>query len=169
MRAKLRTDWSDIVFGLSTCHLGIFLAFSNPFCITQFLQFLHSKYCLYSSSCSSNQSSRLQILLVLNATPKGICKCIDLQCDDWGSKYIWPSVGFEYTLDSMRPFMIHSKVSNTSSCLSLYLTVNLIPGLREFNQSLKRARSSWLPNQGLKQSSRNLDQSGGNTRSFGLS
>ena len=57
--------------------------------------------------------------------------------------------------------MINCKVSNTSNCLLLCLTVNLILGLREFNQSVKRTRSSWLPNQGLKQSSRNLDQSGG--------
>ena len=58
MRAKLRTDWSDAVFSLGVCDLGIFLALSNPFCITQFLYFLRLKYCLYSSSCSSNQSSR---------------------------------------------------------------------------------------------------------------
>ena len=74
-----------------------------------------------------------------------------------GNKYIWPSVGLKYTLDSMRLFTINKRVSRTSNWTSLYLTVNFILLLREFNQSVNFSRDGTLSNQILRQSSRNVD------------
>ena len=68
----------------------------------------------------------------------------------------------------MRLFTINNRVSRTSNWTSLYLTVNFILLLREFNHSVNFSRDGTLSNQILKQSSRNLDQSGGNKTLFGL-
>ena len=58
-------------------------------------------------------------------------------------------------------------MSRTSRQTSLYLTVNLILLLREFNHSVKFNKAGTLSNQTLNQSSRNLNQSGGNRTSYG--
>ena len=64
---------------------------------------------------------------------------------------------FKINLDSMRLFTINKRVSRTSNWTLLYLTVNFILLLREFNQSVNFSRDGTLSNQILKQSSRNLD------------
>ena len=68
----------------------------------------------------------------------------------------------------MRLFTINKKVSRTSNWTTLSLTVNFILLLREFNQSVNFSRDGTLSNQILKQSSRNVDQPGGNRTSSGL-
>ena len=68
----------------------------------------------------------------------------------------------------MRLLTINNRVSRTYNLSSLYLTVNFILLLREFNHSVNFSRDGTLSNQILKQSSRNLDQWGGNKTSSGL-